>query len=104
MEHELISRARQEGAPLLDATHSQATFVWKGRAQPALIGDFNVLNRDLVVFDLFRQCSPKSLRIWMDAGRYEILLDCNRRINDLLASRGYDVTYRKYGGGHNYPS
>ena len=67
-------------------------------------GAFSVLNRDLVIFELLRQCNPKPLRVWMDAGRFEGLLECNRRMHDLLASRGYDVTYREYSGGHNYPS
>jgi len=67
-------------------------------------GAFNVLNRDLVVFDLVRQCNPKPLQVWMDVGRYESLVECNRRMNELLALRGYDVTYREYSGGHNYPS
>jgi len=67
-------------------------------------GAFNVLNRDLVVFDLMQQCNPKPLRVWMDAGCYESLLDCNQRMSALLLSRGYDVTFREYSGGHNYPA
>jgi enterochelin esterase-like enzyme len=44
----------------------------------------------------------RPLRIWLDAGRYEELLDSNRRMAALLQGRGYDVTYREYNAGHNY--
>ena len=40
----------------------------------------------------------------MDVGRYEWLLESNRRLHALLVERGYDVTYREYNGGHNYPA
>ncbi|HEY3290739.1 MAG TPA: alpha/beta hydrolase-fold protein [Anaerolineae bacterium] len=67
-------------------------------------GAFHVLNRDLVVYDLLRHGSVKPVHIWMDVGRYESLLDCNRRMNQLLTSRGYDATYRELNSGHNYPA
>ena len=67
-------------------------------------GAYNVFNRDLVIFDLLRQGAPRPLRVWMDAGRFESLLDCNRRMHDVLVSRGYDAHYREYNGGHNYPA
>ena len=44
------------------------------------------------------------LSIWLNAGRYEWLLNCNRRMYGLLAEKGYDIVYREYNGGHNYPS
>lgn len=37
--HELIRRAKAEGAPLIDG--NRATFVWKGKTAPPLMGDFN---------------------------------------------------------------
>jgi enterochelin esterase family protein len=67
-------------------------------------GAFSVPNHDFVVFDLVRHTDPKSLRIWMDAGKFEGLLDCNRRMHHLLTEKGYQVTYREYSGGHNYPA
>ena len=42
------------------------------------------------------------LRIWMDVGRYEWLLQSNREMHALLRSRGYDVTYNEYNAGHAY--
>jgi enterochelin esterase family protein len=59
---------------------------------------------DTVVFDLVRYGPVRPLKIWMDVGRYEWLLDCNRRMHDLLVAKGYDVIYREHNGGHNYPS
>ena len=67
-------------------------------------GAFGVPGRDFVIFDLIRHSSARPLNIWMDAGRYEGLLDCNRRMHQLLAAKGYRVTYREYNGGHNYPA
>jgi enterochelin esterase family protein len=67
-------------------------------------GAFNIAEHDLVVFDLLRHMPRSALRIWMDVGRYEGLLACNRRMHDLLRSKGYAVTYREYNGGHNYPA
>jgi enterochelin esterase family protein len=67
-------------------------------------GAFSVPNHDFVVFDLVQHADPKRLHIWMDAGKFEWLLDCNRRMHQLLNEKGYDVTYREYSGGHNYPA
>ena len=44
------------------------------------------------------------LSIWMRAGCYEWLLDCNRRLHALLVEKGYDVVYGEYHGGHYCPS
>lgn len=57
-----------------------------------------------VVASLLRHGPVQPLRIWLDAGRYEWLLEANRDMHALLQQRGYDVTYREYNGGHNYPS
>lgn len=57
-----------------------------------------------VVCDLVRHGPVQPLQVWMDVGRYEWLLEPNRRMHALLAEKGYDVTYREYNGGHNYPS
>jgi enterochelin esterase family protein len=67
-------------------------------------GAFAMTEHTSVVFDLVRHGPVSPLRVWMCAGRYEWLLDCNRRMHELLAERGYDVVYDEYGGGHNYPS
>jgi enterochelin esterase-like enzyme len=67
-------------------------------------GTFTLNEHDTVVWDLVRHGNVLPLQTWMDAGRFEWLLECNRRMHDLLVARGYDVAYREYNGGHNYPS
>jgi enterochelin esterase family protein len=67
-------------------------------------GAFVPREHDTVVFDLVRHGPVRPLQIWMDVGRYEWLLDCNRRLHHLLAERGYPVTYGEYNAGHNYPA
>lgn len=67
-------------------------------------GAFRFRGRDFVVADLVRDGPVLPLKIWMDVGRFEGLLGANQRMRALLTSRGYDVTYREYSGGHNYPA
>jgi enterochelin esterase-like enzyme len=61
-------------------------------------------DQDYVLWDLIRHGPTRPLTIWMDVGRYEWLLDANRRLHALLREKGYDVTYREYNGGHNSAS
>ena len=59
---------------------------------------------DSVVFDLVRHGPVRPVSIWMNVGRYEWLLDSNRRMHELLVEKGYNMVYDEYNGGHNYPS
>ena len=43
---------------------------------------------DMVVFDLVRHAAPAPLRVWMDCGRYEDLLEGNQRMYALMRERG----------------
>jgi enterochelin esterase-like enzyme len=65
-------------------------------------GSFTVRGRDSLVFDLTRARYNPNLKIWMDVGRFEYLLEANQRMADTLRANDYDVTYREYNGGHNY--
>jgi enterochelin esterase family protein len=67
-------------------------------------GAFTLDEYDTVVWDLVRHGPVRPLRIWLDAGRYEWLLEPNRRMQALLAERGYDVAYHEFNAGHNYPA
>jgi enterochelin esterase-like enzyme len=67
-------------------------------------GAFAVEGRDYVVFDLARQAPRRPLDVWMDCGRFEVLLECNQRMAPLLAASGHRVEYREYNAGHNYPA
>jgi enterochelin esterase-like enzyme len=44
------------------------------------------------------------LRVWMDCGRADVLLEGNRRMAPLLEASGHRVAYREHHAGHNYPT
>ncbi len=44
--------------------------------------------------------TPPSLKIWMDCGVTEWLIQANRDTSQLLKEKGWDVTYREFNGGH----
>jgi enterochelin esterase family protein len=61
-------------------------------------------DQDYVLWDLIRHGPKRRLRIWLDVGRYEWLLEPNRQLFSLLLERGPDIAYREHNAGHNYPS
>jgi enterochelin esterase-like enzyme len=65
------------------------------------LGSFNS-----VIDDLLEIKEKRSLKIWMDVGKYDLagLLDANRMMHSFLVQRGYTVTYHEYNAGHNFPS
>lgn len=65
-------------------------------------GAFHFEQFDTVILDLVRYLPKRDLRIWMDAGKLESLLDSSRKMHELLKSKGYNVTFREYSAGHNY--
>jgi enterochelin esterase family protein len=69
-------------------------------------GGFTIAEGETVVYELVRRGDLRAIKIWMDVGLYDFvsLLAANRVMYPLLSSRGYDVSYREYPGGHNYPS
>jgi enterochelin esterase family protein len=67
-------------------------------------GAWELNGHPLVPFDLVRHGPVRPIRIWMDVGRYERLYAGNERMATLLDERGYEVTYRRYSGGHNWTS
>jgi enterochelin esterase-like enzyme len=69
-----------------------------------LSGAFTLGEYDTVVWDLVRHGPVQPVKLWMGVGRYEWLLNCNRRMHTLLVERGYDVAYEEYNAGHNYPA
>lgn len=60
--------------------------------------------RGLANIDLIKHKHAHDIRIWMDVGKLESLLEDNRRMYALLQENGYNITYREYTGGHNYTS
>jgi enterochelin esterase-like enzyme len=67
-------------------------------------GAFILPEHQYVVVDLVRFAPRAPIHIWMDAGRYDMLLDCNRRMHALLKEKKYKVGYNEYPGGHNFTS
>jgi enterochelin esterase family protein len=67
-------------------------------------GAFHFEDYETVPGTLVRHRISPGLRIWMDVGRYEWLLDSNRRMASLLEENGYAVTYQEANAGHNYTS
>jgi enterochelin esterase-like enzyme len=45
---------------------------------------------------------PTDVKLWLDCGKLDFLLDANRQMHTLLREKGYNVTYRENGGAHNY--
>ena len=57
----------------------------------------NVLTREIAA------APKKPIKLYLEAGLFEAgLLDSNRHLRDVLAAKGYTVTYREFHGGHDY--
>jgi len=65
-------------------------------------GVFGLDGRDFAVVDLVRYEHARDLKIWMDIGTLDELLEDNRRMVALLNEKQYNVTYREFAAGHNY--
>jgi enterochelin esterase family protein len=65
-------------------------------------GVFSLEGRDFAVIDFVRYNHARELKIWMDVGTLDDLLEDNRRMIDLLDRKRYTVTYREFSAGHNY--
>jgi enterochelin esterase-like enzyme len=67
-------------------------------------GVFGLDSRDFAVVDLIRHRHAQDTKIWMDVGKFEWLLEDNRRMQPILKENGYQVIYHEYSGSHNYTS
>jgi len=65
---------------------------------------FMIESRDFAVVDLVRHGQAREVKIWMDVGKFEELLEDNRKMRALLAQKEYQFVYREYSGAHNYTS
>jgi enterochelin esterase family protein len=94
---------------VLGASAGGIMAVYTGLRMPEIFGKvisqsgvFALEGRDLAAVDLVRYRHAHNLKIWMDCGILDDLLDDNRRMSRLLQEQKYDVTYREFSGGHNY--
>jgi enterochelin esterase-like enzyme len=67
-------------------------------------GVFSLEGRGTAAVDLVRYRHAHEIKIWMDIGVMDELLEDNRRMVKLLKEKDYNVTYREFSGGHNYTS
>lgn len=67
-------------------------------------GAYEIEGFDFVTSTLVDHGPKLPLKIWMDAGKFEYLLYANRNMHKKLAAQGYEVEYREYNAGHNYPA
>jgi enterochelin esterase family protein len=119
--HEVVLPAARQHLDLIDITKQPGAFGVMGASMGGLMalvtglrlphifgqvlsqsGAFYLGDYATVAVDLVQHIPVPPLRIWMDVGRYEGLLDGNRRMRAQLQARGYDVAYRDYNAGHNY--
>jgi enterochelin esterase family protein len=106
----LVDPATRPGAfGVLGASMGGLMALYTGLRAPELFGRvlsqsgaFELGETEAVTGALVRHMPAQPLRVWMNVGRYEWLLEPNRRMRDLLTERGYSLTYSEYNGGHNY--
>jgi enterochelin esterase family protein len=106
----LVNIKKQPGAyGVLGASMGGLMALYTGLRMPHVFG--NVLSQsgafhfeqfDTISVDMVRHFPKRDLRIWMDAGKLEWLLDSSRKMYKLLKSKSYNVTFREYSGGHNF--
>lgn len=115
--HSLLPLA-QEKLNLIDIRSQPGAYGVMGASMGGLISLFTAMrlpeifgyvlsqsggfDENSVLTDLIRLSDPFPLKIWMDVGVFDFLYEQNKQMHALLASKGYDVTYAEYNGGHNY--
>ncbi len=119
--HEVLLPAASQHLDLIDITKQPGVFGVMGASMGGLMalvtglrlphifgrvlsqsGAYHLGELPTAAVELVEHGPSRPLRIWLDVGRYEELLDSNRRMAALLHGRGYDVAYREYNAGHNY--
>lgn len=106
----LVDIKKQRGAyGVLGASFGGLMSMYTGLRMPEVFGKvisqsgvFESEGRDFVAVDLIRAKQSREIKIWMDIGHFDWLLEDNRRVQPILKQSGYDVTYREFSGGHNY--
>src|SRR5215216_3386392 len=120
LEREILPLARQHlrllnigkgpgGYGVLGASAGGLMSMYTGFRMPEIFGNvicqsgvFGVDGRDFAVVDLVRYGQARDLKIWMDVGTLDELLEDNRRMVALLDRRQYNVIYREFSAAHNY--
>jgi enterochelin esterase-like enzyme len=108
-----VSLVQQPGAHgVLGASLGGLAALWLGVRLPEVFGQvfsqaggFALgFSKELGLTTLLRLSERLPLRIYLDCGRFDPLLEANRMMKELLEARGYDLCYREFNAGHNYPA
>jgi enterochelin esterase-like enzyme len=100
------------GHCVLGASLGGLAALWLGVRLPEIFGSvfsqaggFALgFTKELGVTTILRVGERVPLRIYLDCGRFDPLLAANRAMHELLKARGYEVAYREFNAGHNYPA
>jgi enterochelin esterase family protein len=106
----LIDIKTEPGAyGVLGASFGGLMSTYTGLRMPEVFGKvisqsavFQAEGQDFVAVDLIRAKLSRQIKIWMDIGHFDWLLEDNRRMQPILQQNGYDVTYREAPAGHNF--
>jgi enterochelin esterase-like enzyme len=106
-EMDLLAPDKSYGAyGVLGASMGGLMALYTGVRLPQIFG--HVLSQsgaflsESVIHDLVDCRTSRGLKIWLDVGLYESLLDMNRDMQARLVSRQFQVMLAEYPGGHNY--
>jgi enterochelin esterase-like enzyme len=59
-------------------------------------------SKDAWLLDEIERSAPKPLRWYLECGRFEWLLEVNRKLAAALGERGNELEYRERNAGHNW--
>ncbi|HYE14092.1 MAG TPA: glucan 1,4-alpha-glucosidase, partial [Pyrinomonadaceae bacterium] len=106
------TRAEREGRALLGASLGGVTSIWAALRHPDVfarvgahspsfqIDEERVIGALAGLDEAARAARP--FRFYIDSGLLEPVFDRSRRVQVMLAAKGYPVTYRETPSGHNY--
>lgn len=108
----LIDPAAQPGAHgVLGASLGGLMALYAGLRAPQVFGHvlsqagaFVVEGHPFVVWDLIRYEPRLPIRLWLDVGRFDWLLDVNRQLYALAAEKTLAAHFQEFNAGHNFPA
>lgn len=106
----IIDPRQQPGScGILGASMGGTAAFFSGLRAPHIFGKvlaqssgFSTPFADFTLVTLVRNLEKQPIKVWMDVGTFDFLLDDNRRMRQLLTQAGYDFQYSEGCGGHNY--
>jgi enterochelin esterase-like enzyme len=65
-------------------------------------GAFELWEHESIAMQMARHFPKPEIKLWLDCGTMDFLLESNWSMAALLKEKGYTVTYHENGGAHNY--